>query len=158
MESALKLMHIFIRKLEFEDDETEISHVCCHRGRGIDADMRWNLWTGGPLKLPEDDIDEILLEESEFIEIFEERMRNLTSSSRLEDLQRTWMLQFKEHHEKHLAEVQDVEEEDQRRSSSLGNLVRSPPAIKREPTPYFHSRQMLRYVYFTSARVVHGGL
>ena len=126
IESARKLMRIFIRRLEFEAEETAITHVCCHRGLGIGM---WCL--SQQTKLPEDDIDEILIEESEFVEIFEERIRSLCSSPSLEDLQRTWMLQFKEHYQIRLAAVKANKEE-----LRLGNRkVR--PVNERQPTGLF---------------------
>jgi len=96
IESAKTVMRTCIRKLEFEIEETAITHVCCHRGGGIQP------WKD---ELPEDDIDEILSEESEFIEMFEEQMRNLNSGAGLKDLQKTWMVRFREHNQLRLADA-----------------------------------------------------
>ena len=77
----------FIRKAKF--DEMEMTHVCCGHYTG------W--FASGFLQKPRmssEDIDEILDEESEFVEILENEM-NLSAAKGYETLLDDWMLQIK---------------------------------------------------------------
>lgn len=84
---AKRILLSFIRKAKF--DEMEMTHVCCGRYTG------W--FSSEFLQKPpmsNEDIDEILDEESEFIEILENEMA-LSTAKGYETLLNDWMLQIK---------------------------------------------------------------
>jgi hypothetical protein len=73
IEDAKTMLLAFHRRLMCNDAEISIAHVCCHRGQGV------NRGSYGHKKLQDDDIREILDEESDFIEALEEEMQQLAS-------------------------------------------------------------------------------
>lgn len=79
-EAARDVLLSLIRRIKF--DELGMTHVCCHRGAGIPVlprsrDIR--PWSNIPKAIDENDVDDILEEEDEFINILDETMHDLAS-------------------------------------------------------------------------------
>jgi len=86
---AKKILLLFIRKVKF--DMMGMTHVCCHRrNSGTLSRMPFP----EPAVLSDDNIDEILDEESEFVKILENEMAS-SSTKAYETLLNEWILQFK---------------------------------------------------------------
>jgi ankyrin repeat protein len=81
---AEEILLLFIRKGKF--DEMEMTHVCCTRNH-------ISIFFRRP-SMSDEDIDEILDEESEFVQILEDEMA-LSSAKVYETLLDDWMLQIK---------------------------------------------------------------
>ncbi|KAL4893772.1 hypothetical protein BDV59DRAFT_23774 [Aspergillus ambiguus] len=90
------LLLAFIRRMKF--DQSGLTHVCCHRGRGIEVKGFFQ-----PEAIPEDDVDEILDEEREFVSELEEEMLSLTSET-LECLRLKWMVMLRDRYRQVLEE------------------------------------------------------
>jgi hypothetical protein len=84
---AKTILLSFIRKAKF--DEMEMTHVCCSRDKSYFSPRSFR-----KPSMPDEDIDEILDEESEFIEILENEMA-LSSAKVYETLLDDWILQIK---------------------------------------------------------------
>ena len=84
---AKTILLSFIRKAKF--DELEMTHVCCSRDKSCFSSRLFR-----KPSMPDEDIDEILDEESEFIEILENEMA-LSSAKVYETLLGDWTLQIK---------------------------------------------------------------
>ncbi|KAL5357439.1 hypothetical protein BJX96DRAFT_163083 [Aspergillus floccosus] len=87
-EDAQKLLLAFLRRMK--SDQIGLTHVCCHRGQGI---MRETFLQ--PAAIPDDDVDEILDEEEEFISELEDDMLSLASDP-LESLKSQWMIMLRD--------------------------------------------------------------
>jgi hypothetical protein len=83
---AKRILLSFIRKAKF--DEMEMTHVCCGRYRG------WCSARSFQEPISHEDVDEILNEESEYVEIMENEMA-LSSAKGYETLLDDWILQIK---------------------------------------------------------------
>ncbi|KAM7190127.1 hypothetical protein V8F20_009857 [Naviculisporaceae sp. PSN 640] len=99
VDAARQVLLSLLRRGKCKESDIDITHTCCHRGRGIHscrlfADER-------PKPLTDEDIAEILEEESEFIEILEDEMEQL-ASKRLDFLWSEWMLVFKADYDAHV--------------------------------------------------------
>ncbi|CEL00650.1 hypothetical protein ASPCAL00248 [Aspergillus calidoustus] len=92
-------------------DRLEMTHVCCHRGRGIPEP---HLSERDPL--PESEIEEILDEEKEFIAQLEKEMTSF-SSMLFSALRRDWMVILKTKYEE---QVQAAETQKQRSDALYG--------------------------------------
>jgi ankyrin repeat protein len=86
-DEAKIILLLFIRKAKF--NEMEMTHVCCSRDRG---DFLSRLFQKPSMS--DENIDEILDEESEFVEILENEMA-LSSAKVYETLLDDWILQIK---------------------------------------------------------------
>jgi ankyrin repeat protein len=84
---AKTILLSFIQKAKF--DEMGMTHVCCSRGRGLFSSRLFQ-----KPSMSDEDIDEILDEESEFVEILENEMV-LSSAKVYETLLDDWILQIK---------------------------------------------------------------
>jgi hypothetical protein len=84
---AKTILLSFIRKAKF--DEMEMTHVCCSRDRSRFSSLLFK-----KPSMSDEDIDEILDEESEFVEILENEMA-LSSAKVYETLLDDWILQIK---------------------------------------------------------------
>ncbi|RSL90251.1 hypothetical protein CDV31_015731 [Fusarium ambrosium] len=76
IEAAEKMLLSLHRRVQCDKPHISMAHVCCHRGRGIECSsgIPWN-----PLHLQDEDIKEILDEESEFITALDMDMNRLAS-------------------------------------------------------------------------------
>ena len=104
-QTSKTLLLSFLQRTQF--DLLDIKHVCCHRGLGMRPthpfDFNWN-------KILEEDIDDILDDESEFIKILEKEKRLWTSSS-LETLRSQWMILLKKLYDEGSVEAERKMEE-----------------------------------------------
>ncbi|KAL3468596.1 hypothetical protein BJX64DRAFT_295762 [Aspergillus heterothallicus] len=99
-------------------DKVEITHVCCHRGGGIPGSH----YTTQAL-VPENDIDEILDEEMEFISVLEDEMLVLASKP-MEHLRLKWMGMLREKYNEKVDEYGARKREyDARDTSKMGRYV-----------------------------------
>jgi hypothetical protein len=87
-ETAQKLVLAFLRRMK--SDQLGLTHVCCHRGQGIMRETSLE-----HAAIPDDDVDEILEEEEEFISELEYDMLSLASET-LECLKSKWMVMLRD--------------------------------------------------------------
>lgn len=86
-EDSKKLLLGFMRRMK--SDQLGLTHVCCHRGQGLP----WDLFE--PAVIPDEDVDDILDEEEEFISELEREMLTLASEP-LESLKSKWMVMLRD--------------------------------------------------------------
>ncbi|KAL4965008.1 ankyrin repeat domain-containing protein [Aspergillus stella-maris] len=82
-------------------DRMEITHVCCHRGHGI----KKNTLFGKISPMPNEDIEEIMEEEDEFIAQLEKEMVPMASET-LGSLRSKWISMLKERYHEQLAAME----------------------------------------------------
>ncbi|KAL7622449.1 hypothetical protein AAE478_007954 [Parahypoxylon ruwenzoriense] len=102
-EASKRTLLSFIRRATSEDEESCVSHVCCHRGSGITGGF-WYFFDQRKA-LDDEDISDILVEEVDFIKNLDQKMELLASAS-LEQLRTTWISSLKEQYKIHLDEVE----------------------------------------------------
>lgn len=105
-EAAKTFLLSLIRRIKFDD--LDMTHVCCHRGTGIAVDS--------PKLMDENDIDDILEEEDEFVHILDHTLHNLAPLS-LWSLRRELMEIMKSKYHEHLQRVAEMK----RREKPLGS-------------------------------------
>lgn len=74
IEAAKQMLLSFLRRAKCDEPHISIAHVCCHRGHGI-GDASWPT----SRRLQDEDIEEILDEEKEFITTLDTDMKQLES-------------------------------------------------------------------------------
>ncbi|KAJ5884772.1 hypothetical protein N7495_009282 [Penicillium taxi] len=82
-------------------DMLEITHTCCHRGKGIKS--KFSIMCQS--KLTPEDVEEILDEEQEFIDILEKEMQGYNSKS-LSVLRSEWMVLLKQSYDESLKKLE----------------------------------------------------
>lgn len=103
IEAARGVLLSLLRRVKSDPSDLDITHVCSQRGRGI-ATGRRRWYDDQPRPLADDDIAEILDDESEFIDILEIEMDQLASDSFF-SLRSSWMSVVKAKYNAHVEEV-----------------------------------------------------
>ncbi|KAJ5690387.1 hypothetical protein N7462_004779 [Penicillium macrosclerotiorum] len=104
----------FLRRTQF--DLLDITHVCCHRGRGMTSKSPLEFMR--PKSLQDEDIEEILDEECELIEELE-KIQRLWVSSSLEALRSHWMILLKRQFDERSVDAARQMEEKKRNPPSM---------------------------------------
>ncbi len=91
-EAARQGLLLLLRRVKCTGSDIDITHTCCHRGRGI-CHRSW-YHAVPPSPLTDEDITEIHDEQSEFIDILENEIRQLGSET-LDCLWSKWMFAIK---------------------------------------------------------------
>jgi hypothetical protein len=99
-DAAKAMLLSFLRRTL--SDMVEITHTCCHRGKG----PRSKLYPMFQSKLTPEDVEEILDEEQEFIEILEKEMQGYYSKS-LGKLKSEWMSLLKQSYDESLEKLEN---------------------------------------------------
>ncbi|KAK4097834.1 hypothetical protein N658DRAFT_488911 [Parathielavia hyrcaniae] len=106
VEAAKRVLLSLLRRVKCDQPDIAIGHVCCHRGHGIAAGKGWRSYMFGnqPRPLADDDIADILDEESDFIDLLDMEMEELASDS-LHSLRTRWMSVIKAKYDAHIEQV-----------------------------------------------------
>ena len=102
VEDARRVLLLLLRRAMCNQYEIDITHTCCHRGRGI-ASREQYLYKDRP-PLAHENITDIQNEESEFIDALEDEIEKLASKS-LHCLWSKWMSVIKAKHDAHVKAV-----------------------------------------------------
>lgn len=128
-QAAREILCSLIRRIKF--DELGMTHVCCHRGRSKPV-LHRNFQCWKPEPLEEDDVNDIIEEESEFIQILDEEMEEL-SCLPLEELRKVYMKLLYEGYSKHEANVNKILEEERSNISASPEPSERPPPVSDIP-------------------------
>ncbi|KAK4121634.1 hypothetical protein N657DRAFT_647819 [Parathielavia appendiculata] len=109
VEAARRVLLSLLRRIKCDEPDIEINHVCCHRGRAI-ATRRRRMYQAQPRPLADDDIVEILDEESGFIDLLNIEMEQLASDS-IQLLKSRWMAVIKATYDAHVQNVNKAKAE-----------------------------------------------
>lgn len=101
VEAARQVLLALLRRAKCKESELDITHTCCHRGRGIPGRQHYD---DRPQLLTDEDIAEIQEEEREFIDTLEAEMEKLASES-IHCLWSEWMLAIKAESDAHVAAI-----------------------------------------------------
>lgn len=109
-EAVKKFLLSFIRRIEF--DELGMTHVCCHRYLGIPSGSYFETY---PRPMDEEDRNDILEEEDDFIDILDQRMSELAFKT-VKDLQNELLEIFKSKYDEHLQRMAEERTKDSKRT------------------------------------------
>ncbi|KAI8719737.1 hypothetical protein NCS52_00755300 [Fusarium sp. LHS14.1] len=97
IEAAKQMLLSFLRRAQCDEHHISIAHVCCHRGDGIG---RASFWLDSP-RLQDEDIEEILDEEKDFITTLDMDMEQFESVD-LSKLRTEFMVHLKGKYDAHI--------------------------------------------------------
>ena len=106
VEDARRVLLLLLRRAMCNESEIDITHTCCHRGRGIAGRERY-LYEDRPPPLTHEDITDIQNEESEFIDALEDEIKQLKLKS-LNCLWSRWVSVIKAKYDAHVKAVMKV--------------------------------------------------